>query len=241
MPARTRFLSLVVSTAAILAFAQPASAQNNEKGGSGSGGGAGGGGAVGVGSTGAPGEGPTVNGQSLTMQTTNNSPVDQFGTKGTIAISSDAALSISNTSLSGVDGSSTQIMLAPAIDWFVIRNLSIGGSLLFNYRTDGTGNSTSFGIGPRVGYNIAFSDLLSIWPKLGFSIARSSVSTDGTPQNPATGTVSNTAVALNVFVPVMLHPAPHFFAGFGPFVDADLTGDNKATTFGAKLTLGGWL
>jgi hypothetical protein len=35
--------------------------------------------------------------------------------------------------------------------------------------------------------------------------------------------------------------APHFFAGFGPFLDADLTGDNKATVIGGKLTLGGWL
>jgi hypothetical protein len=39
----------------------------------------------------------------------------------------------------------------------------------------------------------------------------------------------------------MLHPAPHFFAGFGPFLDVDLSGDNRATTWGARLTLGGWI
>ncbi len=191
--------------------------------------------------TAAPGAGPTVNGQSLTEATRNNSPVDQFGGRRQIAISSDAALTISNTSLSGVSGSTTQIMLQPAIDYFVIQNLSVGGSLLFNYSSTGAGHSTSFGIGPRVGYNIPISDLLSVWPKAGLSIARSSVSTDPTPAVPATGSVSNTAVALNLFVPLMLHPAPHFFAGFGPFLDTDLSGNSKATTLGGKLTIGGWL
>lgn len=39
----------------------------------------------------------------------------------------------------------------------------------------------------------------------------------------------------------MLQPARHFFAGFGPFLDVDLSGDNRVTMLGAKLTLGGWL
>lgn len=187
----------------------------------------------------------TVNGQSFTRATRDNSPVARFGEKKQLAISSDAALSISNTSLSGVDGSSTQITLAPAVDYFVIQNLSVGGALSFNYQTSGSGHSTTFGVGPRVGYNVPLSDLLSLWPKAGVSIAHSSVSTDVPavpPSVPATTrSVSNTAVALNLFVPVMLHPAPHFFVGFGPFLDTDLSGDNKATTFGGKLTLGGWL
>lgn len=190
--------------------------------------------------TAAPGAGPTVNGQSVTERTTGNSPVDQFGGKGQLAISSDAALSISSTSLSGVDGSATEITLAPAVDYFVIQNLSIGGSVLFNYKNAGSGSATRFGVGPRVGYNIPFSDLISVWPKIGMSLASTSTSTKATAQIPAADE-SNTAIALNVFVPVMFHPAPHFFAGFGPFVDADLSGKQKATTFGGKLTLGGWL
>jgi hypothetical protein len=39
----------------------------------------------------------------------------------------------------------------------------------------------------------------------------------------------------------MFHPVQHFFAGFGPFLDTDLSGDARATVFGGKLTLGGWL
>jgi hypothetical protein len=184
----------------------------------------------------------TVNGQSLTEATRSNGPAEQFGGKGQLAISSDAALSISNTSLSGVDDTTTRIQLQPAVDYFVIRSLSIGGSVLFSYAKTGGTHSTSFGIGPRVGYNIPFSDLVSVWPKIGFSIANTSQPTKiVTPTGTTTDNVSNTAVALNVFVPVMFHPAPHFFAGFGPFIDTDLSGESKATTYGAKLTIGGWL
>ena len=194
--------------------------------------------------TAAPGTGPSVNGESVTERTMANSPVDQFGARHTLAISSDAAISIQNTSLSGVDGSTTSITLAPAVDYFVIQNLSVGGTIAFNYTAPpGDGHSTSFGIGPRVGYNIGISDLISIWPKAGLSISHTSVSTTvpASGSTPAvSGSASNTALALNLFVPVMFHPAPHFFAGFGPFLDTDLSGDNKATTFGGKLTIGGW-
>jgi hypothetical protein len=190
------------------------------------------------------GSGPTVNGQSLTEQTQANSPVDQFGGKGQLAISSDAALSISNTSLSGGKGSTTTLQVAPAVDYFVIRSLSVGGSVLLNYSSAGSGHSTSFGIGPRVGYNFPLSDLVSVWPKAGMSISSTSQSIDvvnAVTNTTSSTSTSNTAIALNLFVPLMFHPAPHFFAGFGPFLDTDLSGDSKATTFGGKLTIGGWL
>jgi hypothetical protein len=39
----------------------------------------------------------------------------------------------------------------------------------------------------------------------------------------------------------MFHPVEHFFLGVGPAFDLDLTGDEKATTIAARLTLGGWM
>jgi hypothetical protein len=39
----------------------------------------------------------------------------------------------------------------------------------------------------------------------------------------------------------MFHPAQHFFLGFGPAFDLDLSGDSKATTIAARLTIGGWV
>ena len=52
---------------------------------------------------------------------------------------------------------------------------------------------------------------------------------------------SSTGLQLNLFAPVMFHPVQHFFLGFGPALDVDLSGDAKATTIAARLTIGGWL
>jgi hypothetical protein len=171
-----------------------------------------------------------------------NTPAARFGAKGQVAISSDVGLTIENTSVSGVDGSTTTVRLHPAIDYFVIDNLSIGGFLGLDYISTPGGSSTAFSIGPRVGYNITFADRFSVWPKAGISVSSTSQSADVV--NPTGGTTSvdtsNTAVAVNLFVPVVFHPVEHFFIGFGPVLDADLSGDNKSTTFGGRLTIGGW-
>jgi hypothetical protein len=181
--------------------------------------------------------------QSITENTRVRGPAEVFGGKGQIAISSDAALAIERRSLSGVSGGTTAIHLAPAADFFVIDNLSIGGFVAFDYTKTGDSDSNRFSIGPRVGYNLPFSDLISIWPKVGFSFAHTSVTNSTSGPGGSTVSVSNTAdaFALNLFAPIMLHPAPHFFAGFGPFLDTDLSGDTRATAFGARLTIGGWI
>jgi len=160
-----------------------------------------------------------------------NTPAAIFGGKHQLTIASDAGLSISNTTVNNGGGSTTNIQLQPAVDYFIIDNLSLGGFLLLNYTHAPSAHSTTFGIGPRIGYNIPLSPLLSIWPKLGFSF--SSVTSSGRSD-------SNN-LALNIFVPLMVHPAPHFFLGFGPALDVDLTGDTKSTTIAGRLTIGGWL
>jgi hypothetical protein len=169
-----------------------------------------------------------------------------FGRERQWTFSSDAALSISRQTQSDTPGAVTTVTLAPAVDYFIIKNLSIGGTVGLEYRKAGDLTGTRFTLGPRVGYNFEVSRMLSVWPKLGFSYAhtnqdfRRGAIVNG---NQTTIEVSNdsNAIALNLFVPVMLHPAPHFFAGFGPFLDTDLSGDNRATVWGFKLTMGGWV
>jgi hypothetical protein len=178
-------------------------------------------------------------------QVSARSPSGIFGSKGQLAISSDAGISISNTSISDVDGSTTTLVLRPAVDYFVIDYLSIGGFLGLQYDSTPGGSSTAISIGPRVGYNIPLSERLSLWPKVGFSFASTSQSQDDV-ELPTGGTIegddeSSTSLQLNLFAPFMFHPVEHFFIGFGPAFDLDLTGDNKATTIAARLTLGGWL
>ncbi|HEY3496414.1 MAG TPA: hypothetical protein VGK73_17060, partial [Polyangiaceae bacterium] len=168
-----------------------------------------------------------------------DSPASLFSRRGNIAISSDAGLSLENTSVSGVDGSTTSLVLRPAVDYFVIDYLSVGGFLGLNYISAPGGSATVFSVGPRVGYDFPFSGRLSIWPKVGLSIASTNV--DGDAIEGVDDDGGNTALQLNLFVPLMFHPVEHFFLGLGPAFDLDLTGDNKATTLGVRLTLGGWV
>jgi hypothetical protein len=174
-----------------------------------------------------------------------DSPAGVFGDRHQVAISSDAGFSLSNTNLSGQSGSTTTLILRPAVDWFVIDSLSLGGFLGLEYNAPPGGSTTAMSIGPRVGYNLRFSDRFSVWPKVGLSFATTTQKEDattlpdGTTVDPADTT--NTSLQLNLFVPVMFHPVQHFFLGLGPALDVDLSGDNKATTIAARLTLGGWI
>jgi len=172
-----------------------------------------------------------------------NSPSGVFGERAQLTISTDAGLSISSTSTSGVDGSTTELTLRPALDYFLANNVSLGGFIGLDYKSTSGAHKTSFAIGPRVGYNLAFSELFSFWPKLGFSYSTSNTSADSSlpAGTTADAAVSGSHLALNVFAPVMFHPVRHFFLGFGPALDTDLTGQAKQTTIAGRLTIGGWL
>lgn len=166
----------------------------------------------------------------------------RFGVQQQWVFSSDAGLSLSNTSVSGRGGSTTTIQLRPSVDYFVIDNLSVGGFLGLDYTHMPVGSTTVFSVGPRVGYDIPFAGAFSVWPRLGVSYAytRQTVDDDeiGLGQDDDT---DSSSLALNISAPVMYHPTDHFFVGFGPAFDVDVTGDVKATTIAARLTLGGWL
>ena len=173
-----------------------------------------------------------------------SSPAGVFGDKGQVTVSSDAGLAMSSTSISGVNGSTTTLTLRLAIDYFLANNVSLGGFIGLDYASAGGAHSTTFAIGPRVGYNLTFSERFSFWPKLGFSYSTTSFSADTATPAPdinLTTTTSGSHVALNLFALVMFHPIQHFFLGFGPALDTDLSGPAKVTTIAGRLTIGGWL
>lgn len=168
-----------------------------------------------------------------------------FGEKGQKAVSSDVGLSLSNTSVTGISGSSTVLVLRPALDVFLTNSVSVGGFVGVEHASAPGGSSTSISVGPRVGYNALVTDRLSIWPKVGFAIARTSQSDEGATL--PSGVVvadddeTHTNVQVNLFVPIMFHPVDHFFLGIGPALDQDLTGDARATVVAVRLTIGGWI
>jgi hypothetical protein len=166
-------------------------------------------------------------------------------------------IDIQHTSLDNNGGSVTRVGLAPALDYFVVDNLSLGAQLLFDLVTISPGSVgagqpqpqgttiTTFGIAPQVGYNIALGDNFSIWPKLFFAYSNSSQSNNG-----PTGQV----FTLGGFVPFLYHPVRHFFLGIGPNLSTQLgnsssvsasnvtttTYSDKATAFGIMATFGGY-
>jgi hypothetical protein len=189
-----------------------------------------------------------------------------FGGPGTLAISSDMNLALQGCSgcaspvtlgygpLGNLANSSGWLFtLAPAADYFVIQGLSIGAQISYthahtNLSGTGIGSSSSttadtdlFGIGARVGYNIPIMDLLSWWPKVGIVFTNAST----------TGNLSGNTFDLQLYAPLLLHLAPHFFAGLGPNLQTDLsasasasgvsqTNVPKATSYGLLFTIGGW-
>jgi hypothetical protein len=172
-----------------------------------------------------------------------------FGKSGQLAISSDANLSFTSTSETGGGESNTVLLLEPAADYFVIDGLSVGGFVLLEHESIGQGETT-WGIGPRVGYNLAITDKFSFWPKLGFSYTSTSV-TLATNGMGGTSSGTESAFALTIFAPFLFHPAPHFFVGLGPIFSTQLSNSEsaggvsvdgaKATTFGLAFTIGGWV
>ena len=171
------------------------------------------------------------------MQDAGGGPARNFGWKGQLALLSDNTLDIRHSS-----DDVTTIQFAPAADYFLIDGLSVGGFIGFSYAKAGDSDGTRFSIGPRVGYNLALTNLMSLWPKIGLAYAHSSAG-----YSVRTGDVtvdtreSNDSIALNLFVPLMFHPATHFFLGLGPYLDTDLSGENRVTAYGIRLTVGGWL
>ena len=167
------------------------------------------------------------------------SPSGRFGGQGSLAIMGEGGVFFTHTSVKGQEGSSTNFVFQPAIDYFLIDHLSLGAFTGIEYLKTPVGSTTSYRIGPRLGYDIPFSDRFSIWPKAGFSFNATTVKTDGAGPIPSTS-VSNNAIALNLYVPITFH-SHNYFVGFGPALDTDLSGDNKVTKISALLTVGGWL
>jgi hypothetical protein len=162
---------------------------------------------------------------------------NRFGTKHTLAISTDLGFTIRYTHISssgGGSGNTFQLQFAPGVDYFLMDNFSLGVFVGLDYTHSSgggvSGHTTLFDVGGRAGYNFWLLDRVSIWPRLGLSYAHNSTSPGA----------SSSSLALDLSAPIMYH-AENIFIAWGPALDVDLTGNSKATTIAGLLTLGGWL
>jgi hypothetical protein len=147
-----------------------------------------------------------------------------FGTPGQLVFDGTAAFSIIK-----VTGGNTSFLLRPAVDYFIIPNVTIGGAILLSTRS-GYAAETDVGLGVRAGVNFNLMDKFSLWPTAGFSIIHTDVSDNGP---------SGSHWAFNLFAPFLFHVAPHFFLGAGPFLDVGLSGGDH-NEFGIQSLIGGW-
>jgi hypothetical protein len=170
-----------------------------------------------------------------------------FGTPGQFVVSDDMQMALlrRRQTIMGMTTDMTSVQLRPALDYFVARNLSIGGQLRIGYASgdNGVGTTiTTLGLVPRIGYNLALSPTSSIWPRVGLGYPHTSY------DNGASGAYnfSSYTVTLDVFVPPLFQPVPHFFLGGGPFLTTDLVSKlqgmdtTKTTDIGLMSTIGGY-
>jgi hypothetical protein len=158
-------------------------------------------------------------------------PQVQLGERHQLVFSADGSMTLQRRTQSNSDGAVTTVSIAPAVDFFILRRLSIGAFANIEYSRTGDNHASRISAGPRAGYALSLGERWRVWPRAGVSFAFTDTSL-GDSQN---------AIALNVFVPFVYQPNAQFFAGVGPFLDTDLNGDNRATVWGAKITVGGWL
>lgn len=166
-----------------------------------------------------------------------------FGERGQFVVSSDLDFALTRTSWSMGGGSSVLFSVTPSLDYFVSSNFSVGGLVTFTHQSNALGPAdlTQFGLGARAGYHLVLTNVLSLWARLGLVYTRDSYDGGG-----ALVDGSGNLFQLQLFAPVLWHPAPHFFIGAGPALATDLVSSyegndrQKATSFGLLSTIGGY-
>jgi hypothetical protein len=167
-----------------------------------------------------------------------------FGSPGQIVISSDFDLGLSFSKNSEADSGVTTLQLAPALMFFLARNVAVGGVLDFRFDKSESTTVTALRVGPLVGYNVPLGPRSSLMPTLGLTYGWSKRSDD--VQGGQMSSSSN-RTSLIARVPWLFHPFAHVFVGLAPYVLFDLSSNVEDTeapkdrVYGVTLDLGFWL
>jgi hypothetical protein len=185
----------------------------------------------------------------------------RFGDQGEIVFTNSLVASVNSLIYPGLAPSLFSAGLGGSVDWFVFRQISLGlaGNLSYS-RNSGIDTITilpaeattvTSTLGPRLGLNVPIGKWISIYPviELGFGTKSSDLTELGVENKEVSDLVT-----LNLFVPLLVHPAPHVFVGFGPAVYTELSDSvsfpnepqassiqNREVAYSAGLVMGGWL
>jgi hypothetical protein len=106
-------------------------------------------------------------------------------------------------------------------------------------------SSSTLQLVPRVGYNLALADSISLYGRLGVVLGFDMTDLGGSEHHSAR------YLGLSLSAPLMFHVASHFEIGFGPGFYVDLLRDHsktpavvapggKAASFDVDMLMGGW-
>jgi hypothetical protein len=157
-------------------------------------------------------------------------PPRHFGEQGELVLSTDGyvALDVYGNQLT------TYVTFDPAADYFMTDGFSLGAIVLFEHEMGNAPSKTTIGAGARIGYNFVLSERFSIWPRFRAVLRHYSA---GSVERGAPDIYDN-QLSLQLYAPVLFHPVPHFFIGFGPYIAA---GGGSDYAFGLRYSFGGWL
>ena len=121
------------------------------------------------------------------------------------------------------------------------RNLSVGGFARAGYAWSQAAYGPGFGVGPRIGYNVPFSDWVSLWPRLDLSFGAQGTYVRNAAM--AAGMVDGLTWFFNaqVNLPLVFSLFNHALLGIGPFFAFEPqwrggTGNMQAFAFNFGLT-----
>jgi hypothetical protein len=168
-----------------------------------------------------------------------------FGSPGQIVVSSDFDLNLIYSKPSGADDGAFGLRLAPALMFFVARNVAVGGLLDFRYSEVNTESLTMVRVGPLVAYNLALGPRTSLMPTIGLTYQWSRFK-QGVSGGQMTSSSSGTTLIGKV--PLLFHPFTHVFVGLVPYIVYGISGEvegvdvrAKERTYGVNLEFGFWL
>jgi hypothetical protein len=190
----------------------------------------------------------------------------RFGQQGQVAISNELTLNGYWGSYAGSSSSYSGGSINAGLDYFFADHVSIGAAASASYGTstgvDATTNaqvtssSTGASLLVRLGVDIPMGKSFSFWPRASLGGATVMNQQSESKQGSAV-TEEDKPVFVGLYAPLLVHPSPHFFVGFGPSVYHDLshsvvvydpnvsttgpTSQNVSTTVGAGVVVGGWL
>jgi hypothetical protein len=167
-----------------------------------------------------------ADGPSAQASTTKEAPPLTFGTPTDMVWTSGTSIRFSATApmlpsrpaaavANNASDFSGEASFALAIDYFLVKHLSVGAFVRAGYSWSPTVYGPGFGVGPRLGYHMAFSDWVGLWPRLDLSFGAQGSTMRDPAASPANATVWFFNATMNL--PLVFSILKHVVLGIGPY------------------------